>query len=54
LALEGGEGSASLLSRNLPPGRTRYPSYRRLGGTPDRSEQVRKISPLQGFVTWEF
>ena len=44
-ALEGGEGSASRLGRFLPPGKTRYPLYRRLGGPQDRSGQVRKISP---------
>ena len=31
-ALEGGEGSASRPDRSLPPGKTRYPLYRRLGG----------------------
>ena len=32
------------------PGKTRYPLYRRLGGTQGRSGQVRKISlPPQGF-----
>ena len=31
-ALEGGEGSASRSGRSLPPGKTRYPLYRRLGG----------------------
>jgi len=29
----------------LPPGKTRYPLYRRLGGPQGRSELVRKISP---------
>jgi hypothetical protein len=29
----------------LPPGKTRYPLYRRLGGTQTQSGQVRKISP---------
>jgi len=33
----------------LPPGKTRYPLYRRLGGPQGRSGQVRKISPPQGF-----
>jgi hypothetical protein len=33
----------------LPPGKTRYPSYRSLGGPQGRSGQVRKISPLPGF-----
>jgi hypothetical protein len=30
--LEGGEWSAARLDRTLPPGKTRYPFYRRLGG----------------------
>ena len=29
----------------LPPGKTRYPLYRRLGGPLSRSGRVRKISP---------
>ena len=29
----------------LPPGKTRYPLYRRLGGHQSRSGRVRKISP---------
>ena len=33
----------------LSPGKTRYPLYRRLGGTQGRSEQVRKISPPRRF-----
>jgi hypothetical protein len=33
----------------LPPGKTRYPFYRRLGGPQDRSGRVRKISPPPGF-----
>ena len=32
----------------LPPRKTRYPSYRRLDGPQDLSEQVRKISPPTG------
>jgi len=40
-----GEGSASRLGRSLPPGKTRYPLFRRLGGPQGRSGQVRKISP---------
>ena len=43
--LEGGEGSASRTGRNLPPGKTRYPLYRRLGGPQGRSEQVRGFEP---------
>ena len=44
-----GEGSASRPGRSLPPGKTRYPLYRRLGGPQGRSGQVRKISPPSGF-----
>jgi len=29
----------------LPPGKTQYPLYRRLGGPQGQSERVRKISP---------
>ena len=47
-ALEWGEGSASRPGRSLPPGKTRYPLYRRLGGPQGRSGQVRKISPPTG------
>ena len=48
-ALEGGEWSASRPGRSLPPGWTRYPLYRSLGGPQGRSGQVRKISPPPGF-----
>ena len=41
----GGEGSVSRPSRSLPPGKSRYPLYRRLGGPQGRSGQVWKISP---------
>jgi hypothetical protein len=43
-ALERGEWSAACPGRTLPPGKTRYPLYRRLGGPQGRSGQVRKIS----------
>jgi hypothetical protein len=33
----------------LPPGMTRYPLYRRLGGPQGRCGRVLKISPLPGF-----
>ena len=33
----------------LPPGKTWYPLYRRLGGTQGRSGWVQKISPPPGF-----
>ena len=48
-ALEGDEGSASRLGRSLPPAKTQYPLYRRLGGPQGRSGQVRKISPPPEF-----
>ena len=35
--------------RTLPPGKTQYPLYRRLGGPQGRSGQVRKVSPPPGF-----
>ena len=40
-----GEESAARPGRSLPPGKTRYPLYRRLGGPQGRSGQVGKISP---------
>ena len=43
------EGSASNSGRSLPPAKSRYPLYRRLGGPQCRSGQVRKISPPPGF-----
>ena len=49
LALEGGEGSATRPGRTLPPGKTRYPLYRRLGGPQGWSGLVRKISPSPRF-----
>ena len=33
----------------LPPGKTRYPLYRRLGGSQNRSGRVRKILTPPGF-----
>ena len=44
-----GERSASRPGRSLPPGKTRHPLYRRLGGSQGRSGQVRKILPPPGF-----
>jgi hypothetical protein len=46
------DGSGWLMSspgRFNPWKETRYPSYRRLGGSQGRSVQVRKISPPPGF-----
>jgi hypothetical protein len=42
-ALEGGEWSAA--RRTLPPGKTRYPVYRRLGGPQGRSGRVENLVP---------
>jgi len=42
-ALERGEWSASRPGRTLPPGKTRYPFYRRLGGTQGRSGQAENL-----------
>jgi hypothetical protein len=33
----------------LPPGKTQYPLYRRLGGSHGRSGQIRKSRPPPGF-----
>jgi hypothetical protein len=48
-ALEGGEGSAPRPDRFIPPGKSRYPFYRRKGGPQGRFGQVRKIFPTPGF-----
>jgi hypothetical protein len=47
-ALEGVGGQHNAPAA-LPPGKTRYPSYRRLGGPHGRYWHVQKISPLKGF-----
>jgi len=44
-----GEGSVSRSGRSLPPGKNRYPLYKRLGGPQGRSGHVRKISPPTWF-----
>ena len=44
-APEDGEWSASRLGRTLPPGKTRYPLYRRLGGPQGRSGRVENLAP---------
>jgi hypothetical protein len=44
-----GVGSQCHAPATLPPGKTRYPLYRRLGGPQSRSGRVRKISPQPGF-----
>ena len=44
-ALEGGEWSTERPGRNLPPGKTRYPLYRRLGRPLDRSTRAETLDP---------
>jgi hypothetical protein len=44
-----GVGGQCRAPATLPPGKTRYPLYKRLGGPQGRSERVRKISPPPGF-----
>jgi len=45
-----GVGGQRHVTVALPPGKIRYPLYRRLGGHQSRSGQVRKILPPPGFV----
>ena len=47
-----GEGSVSRPGCSLPPGKTSYPLYKRMGGSQGRSGQVQKISPTPGFDPW--
>ena len=44
-----GMGGQRHAPATLPPGNTRYPLYRRLGGPQGRSGRARKISPPPGF-----
>jgi len=44
-ALEGGEWSAARPGRTLPPGKNRYPLYRRLGGPQGRSGRAQNLGP---------
>ena len=44
-ALEGGEWSATRPGRTLPPGKTRYAFYRRLGGPQGRSGRAENLVP---------
>ena len=44
-ALEGGEWSAARPGRTLPPGKSRYPFYRRLGGSQGRSGRAENLVP---------
>ena len=42
----GGEWSAARPGRTLPPGKTRYPLYRRLGGPRGRSGRAENLVPI--------
>ena len=44
-ALEGGEWSAARLGRILPPGKKRYPLFRRLDGPQGRSGRAENLAP---------
>ena len=44
-ALEGREWSAARPGRTFPPGKTRYPLYRRLGGPRGRSGRAENLVP---------
>ena len=44
-ALEGGEWSAGRPGRTLPPRKTRYPLYRRLGGSQGRPGRAENLAP---------
>ena len=46
---DGGVGGQHHAPAALPPGKNRYPLYRRLGRPQGRSGRVRKISPPPGF-----
>jgi hypothetical protein len=45
----GGVGGQHHAPAALPPVKTQYPLYKRLGGPQGRSGRVRKISPPPGF-----
>jgi len=44
-AIEGGEWSAAHPGRTLPPGKTQYPLYRKLGVPQDRSGRAENLVP---------
>ena len=46
-ALEGSEWSAAHPGRTLPPGKTRYPFYRRLGGPQGRPGRAENLVPTR-------
>jgi len=45
--VEGGEWSAARPGRTLPPGKTRYPFYRRPGGPQGRSGRAENLVPTR-------
>ena len=45
-ALEWGEWSAARPARTVPPGKTRYPFNRRLGGPQGRSARAKSLVPI--------
>jgi len=45
-----GQWSAARSVRTLPPGKTRYPFYRRLGGPQDRSGRAENLVPTGTFL----
>ena len=45
--LERGEWSAARPGRTLPPGKTRYPFYRRLDGPQARSGRTENLVPTE-------
>ena len=44
-ALEGGEWSAARPGRTLPPEKTRYPDYKKLGGPQGRAGRAENLVP---------
>ena len=48
-----GEWSAAGTGRTLPPRKTRYPFYRRLGGPQGRSERAENLIPTE-IRSWTF
>ena len=46
-ALEGAEWSGARPGRTLPPGKKRYPFYKRLGGPQGRAGQVENLVPTR-------
>ena len=47
-----GVGSQRQTPAALPPGKTGYPLYRKVGGAQGQSGRVWKISPPPGFDPW--